>query len=252
MDERDKRGAWILRTLDGNSAEIASSGWSSGGRQRLTYRGYILLYLYQSGQLTPLGPLLSTPSYGPVRQPMGSSQTPLTTSIFDGYYAQLQESALKATKHAAGLPADLAFHRSVDSDLASALGTCSNKVVTITNTLLSLASTVGTSKTSKGKGKARVQDEDDFLDRFRTLIVEPMDQLLENAVRIVSLPLNLALSSYPGYRAGPIFWQDERARHRDQLPRAQEEGGFIKPSCARHTAHTTSPQTAAQVQAKAR
>ena len=122
---------------------------------------------------------------------MGSSQTPLTTSGFDGYYAQLQESALKATKHAAGLPADLAFHRSVDSDLAGALETCSDKVVTITNTLLGLASTIGSSKSSKGKGKARVQDEDDFLDRFTTLIVGPMDQLLERAVRIVSSPLVL-------------------------------------------------------------
>ncbi|KAI9510150.1 ribonuclease H-like domain-containing protein [Russula earlei] len=112
---------------------------------------------------------------------MGSSQTPLTKSEFDAYYSQLQESALKATKHAAGLPADLGFHRSVDSDLARTLEICSNRVVAITNSLLGLASTIESSKSSKGKGKARMQDEDDFLDRFGTLIVEPMDQLFECA-----------------------------------------------------------------------
>ena len=113
---------------------------------------------------------------------MDSSQTPLARSEFDSYYAQLQASALKTTKHAAVLPADLAFHRSVNPDLASDLEACSNKVMSITNMLLDLASTVGGSKSAKGKGKARVQDEDDFLDRFESLIVEPMDQLFERAV----------------------------------------------------------------------
>jgi exosome complex exonuclease RRP6 len=122
---------------------------------------------------------------------MGSFQTPLTKSEFDGYYAQLQESALKTTKHAAGLPSDLAFHRSVDSDIAKDLEACSSKVVSITNMLLDLASTIGSSKSAKGKGKARLQDEDDFIDRFGSLVVEPMDQLLERAVCIVFRPLAL-------------------------------------------------------------
>ncbi len=117
---------------------------------------------------------------------MDSSHTPLSNSGFDSYYAQLQTAALKATKHAAGLPADLAFHRSVDSDLAKDLETFSKRVVSITNTLLDQASTIGNSKSAKGKGKARLEDEDDFLDRFEALIVEPMDQLLERAVRSVS------------------------------------------------------------------
>jgi exosome complex exonuclease RRP6 len=117
----------------------------------------------------------------------------LTKSDFDGYYTQLQASALKATKNAAGLPSDLAFHRSVDSDLAKELETCSNKVVSITNMLLSLTSTIGSSKT-KGKGKAYLRDEDDFLDRFGSLIVEPMDQLLERAVRSVPCPFILLSS----------------------------------------------------------
>ena len=122
------------------------------------------------------------------RESMDDISTPLLTmdpSEFDGYYAQLQAFALKATKNAAALPADLAFHRSVDSDLANDLETCSNKVTSITNMLLDFASTIGSSKSAKGKEKARVRDEDDFLDRFASLIVEPMDQLFERAVFVV-------------------------------------------------------------------
>jgi exosome complex exonuclease RRP6 len=136
---------------------------------------------------------------------MDSSQTPLSKSEFDGYYAQLQNAALKATKHAAGLPTDLAFHRSVDSDLAKDLETCSKRVVSMTNLLLDLASTIGNSKGAKEKGKARLQDEDDFLDRFEGLIVEPMDRLLERAVRNMS-QLSFLLSPCAGYRSGPILW----------------------------------------------
>jgi hypothetical protein len=127
---------------------------------------------------------------------MDSSQTPLTRSEFDSYYAQLQASALKTTKNAAALPADLAFHRSVDSDLASDLEACSSKVISITNMLLNLASS---SKSAKGKGKARVRDEDDFLDRFGSLIVEPMDQLFERAVCSRLRP-HVFLLPYAGHR----------------------------------------------------
>ncbi|KAH8998549.1 ribonuclease H-like domain-containing protein [Lactarius akahatsu] len=128
---------------------------------------------------------------------MDSSQSPLTRSEFDSYHTQLQASALKATKHAASLPTDLAFHRSVDSDLARDLEACSNKVISITNTLLNLASTLGSSKSAKRKGKARVRDEDDFLDRFESLVVEPMDQLFERA--------DIALDQFSGRSKAPAI-----------------------------------------------
>ena len=150
---------------------------------------------------------LSIPSAKGRRQSysMDSSQTPLSKTDFDGYYGQLQNAALKATKHAAGLPADLAFHRSVDSDVAKDLEKCSQRVASMTNALLDLASTIGSSKSAKGKGKARPQDEDDFLDRFGALIVEPMDQLLERAVRDMSSH-SFLFSLCVGYRSGPILW----------------------------------------------
>ena len=184
---------------------------------------------------------------------MDPSQTPLSKSAFDGYYAQLQTAALKATKHAAGLPAgaDLAFHRSVDSDLAKDLESCSKRVVSMSNVLLDLVSTIGNSKNAKGKGKARLQDEDDFLDRFEALIVEPMDQLLERAVRSVSQPFVLLLP-YPGYRSGPILRQDESACHCHQTRRVKKEGDIVKAPGTGYTACIASPKTTTQVQAEGR
>ena len=180
---------------------------------------------------------------------MGSSQTPLTKSEFDKYDAQLQEYVLKATKHAAGLPSDLAFHRSVDSDLAKDLEACSSKVLSITNMLIDLSSTIGSSKSAKGKGKARLQDEDDFIDRFQALIVEPMDQLLERAVRSAFRPFDL-LSPYPGHRAGPILWQDESACYRHQPARTKKEGGSPQSTGTSHPACIPPLKTATQVQAE--
>ncbi|KAI9436593.1 ribonuclease H-like domain-containing protein, partial [Lactarius indigo] len=180
---------------------------------------------------------------------MDSSQTPLTSSEFDSYYAQLQALAFKATKSAASLPADLPFHRSVDSDLARDLEACSNKVLSITNALLNLASTVGSSKNAKGKGKARLQDEDDFLDRFGSLVVEPMDQLFERA--------DIALDQFSGRSKAPAIAinppepkkkatskgrQEPVIQHAPHLPKPQlkfkrkvdNTNGIIRSSTLRH------------------
>jgi hypothetical protein len=214
-----------------------------------------MLYLCYSGilfvaaRLPRLG--LSIPRARGRRQSdgMDSSQAPLSKSSFDGYYAQIQTAALKATKHAAGLPADLAYHRSVDSDLARELETCSKKAVSLTNVLLDVMSTLGSSKSAKGKGKARLRDEDDFLDRFEALIVEPMDQSLERAVRSVSQPFVL-LSPCTGHCPGSILWQDESACNCHQTYRAKKEGEFVKASGSSHTTSIASLKTATQVQAE--
>jgi hypothetical protein len=117
------------------------------------------------------------------------------------------------------------------------------------NMLLGLASTIGSSKNAKGKGKAQLQDEDDFVDRFGALVVEPMDQLLERAVCSIFPPFAL-LSPYPGYRAGPILWQDEGSRYCRQPSRAKKEGGSGEPPGTSHSACIASPKTATQVQTK--
>jgi exosome complex exonuclease RRP6 len=174
---------------------------------------------------------------------MGSSQTPLTKSEFDGYHAQLQEYALKATKHAAGLPSDLVFHRSVDPDLAKDLEACSSKVVSITNMLIGLSSTIGSSKSAKGKGKARLQDKDDFMDRFEALIVEPMDQLLERAVRGAFHPCAL-LSPYTGHRAGRILCRTKAPAIAIRPPEPKKKAAASRRQAPvlHHVSHLPKPQ----------
>ncbi|KAF8258798.1 hypothetical protein EI94DRAFT_1814583 [Lactarius quietus] len=141
---------------------------------------------------------------------------------FDGYYTQLQACALKATKSAAALPADLSFHPSVDSDLASDLEKCSSKVISITNTLLNLASG---SKNAKGKGKVRVRDDDDFLDRFGSLIVAPTGQVFERADIALDqvngrteAPAITINPPEPKKKTGPKGRQEPVIRHAPHVP----------------------------------
>ncbi|KAI0060351.1 hypothetical protein BV25DRAFT_1917713 [Artomyces pyxidatus] len=126
---------------------------------------------------------------------------PLEKHEFDAYNIKLQAAALKPTRLAAGLPSDLSYHRSVDRSVAKELDACSDKVLAITNRLLSLASSAETSKSSKGKEKAKLEDQDDFLDRFQSLVVESMDQLLERAD--ISLDQFLGRTKAPAIAVNP-------------------------------------------------
>jgi len=110
---------------------------------------------------------------------MDSTTEPSTPSPFDELNAKLQASALKATRNAALLPADVGFHRSMDSDFSQDLDALSSRALKLTNRLLDLIAT----SDPKGKGKARLQDVEDLTDNFQSLIVEPLDLMLENTVR---------------------------------------------------------------------
>ena len=111
-----------------------------------------------------------------------SSSTTITPEAFEGYNERFQAAALKTTKSAAGLPSDLAFHRSIDRGVATELDACSERLSFIANRLLALASKTDDPQSLKGKGKAKLEDQDDYVDRFESIIVEAMDQLLEHAV----------------------------------------------------------------------
>ena len=104
-----------------------------------------------------------------------------TIPSFDDHNSRLQSLALKACKHAASLPLDLAFHRTMGKDLSREIDTCSSRVLSLTNQLLDLASTTESS-TSRAKKRARLEAEDDVVDDFKSLIVDVMDRLLENTV----------------------------------------------------------------------
>lgn len=113
-------------------------------------------------------------------------------SNFEDYNLKLQASILNPTKHAFTLPTDIQFHKSIDRDFAQEIEACSRKVLSITNRLLTLATTSTTNP--GGKSKARlIVDQDDVVDDFDSVVVDAMDQLLE---RVVSKILRRSYSSW--------------------------------------------------------
>ena len=114
-----------------------------------------------------------------------SASSSITSSSFNDYNTQLQGAALKATRAAVSLPADIPFHRSVHPHFAKELDECSARVLALTNKLLNLSSTLNAASSARGKGKARLESQDDVVDNFHSLIVDAVDQHLERAVSIV-------------------------------------------------------------------
>lgn len=102
-------------------------------------------------------------------------------SNFEDYNLKLQTSILNPTKHAFALPADIQFHKSIDSDLAEEIEACSTKALSITNKLLALVMNSTTNLSGKGRPRL-VVDQDDVVDDFDSVLVDTMDQLLERAV----------------------------------------------------------------------
>jgi len=111
----------------------------------------------------------------------GSSKILPVSSEFDNYSVDLQSSALLATKASTLLPPDIPFHRSVDNGFGKLIDSTSEKALGLTNRLLSLVSSSTKTSGSRGKGKLRLEDQADVADRFESLVVDALDQLLENA-----------------------------------------------------------------------
>ena len=106
---------------------------------------------------------------------------------FETFNNELQKKALNATRLAASLPSDVGFHRSTDVDFASALDTCSEKVLLITNQLLRFAEGNRGGASSRSKGKDKLTSQDDIVDGFQLLAVDVLDTLLERAVSYFTL-----------------------------------------------------------------
>lgn len=111
-----------------------------------------------------------------------ASSSSLPSASFNDYNSQIQGSALKATRAALSLPADIPFHRSVHPNFAKEVDRTSARVLSLTNKLLQLSSTANSSANTRGKGKARLEIQDDVVDNFHSLVVDAMDTLLERAV----------------------------------------------------------------------
>lgn len=105
-------------------------------------------------------------------------QQPSASTSYDAYHTSLQQAALKATRQAFALPADIQFHRTLDKSFASELDAVSARVFALTDKLLRFSS----GGSSKGKGKAALRNEDDLLEGYHLSVVDVVDQLYENAV----------------------------------------------------------------------
>ncbi|ETW81983.1 hypothetical protein HETIRDRAFT_318347 [Heterobasidion irregulare TC 32-1] len=162
-----------------------------------------------------------------------SSSTTITPETFNGYNERLQAAALKATKNAAGLPSDLAFHRSIDRRIATELDACSGRLSFIANRLLALASKTDDVQSLKGKGKAKLEDQDDYVDRFESIIVEAMDQLLEHA--------DICLDKFSGRTKAPAIAVNGSSLPSQQKPKKSVPSGRLDP-VIQHAFYLPKPQ----------
>jgi hypothetical protein len=125
----------------------------------------------------------------------------LTSAGFDVCNAKLQATALTTIRKAVSLPSDVAFHRSMDHDFAQDLDTISERVLLVTNKLLSLVATV-----DEGK-KRKLANQDDVVDNFHSLVADSMDQLLEKTVSIHRRSFSNNLRKYLGYMSRQLSWE---------------------------------------------
>ena len=115
-------------------------------------------------------------------EPGSSRSTQIPISSFDAFIADIQGSALRATKLALGLPADIGFNRAVDDDFAREIDSCSVKALELTNHLLARSSAANQSFSSRVKGKRKLEEQEDVVDSFGSLVVDVLDQLFERVV----------------------------------------------------------------------
>ncbi|KAJ7638309.1 ribonuclease H-like domain-containing protein [Roridomyces roridus] len=141
--------------------------------------------------------------------------TSIPSSSFAQFNADAQENALKATRGAAGLPQDIAFHRSIDPELADQLDAFSSRVLSLTNNLLALVATADPLQSNR-KGKAKLDSQEDVVDDFHSLVVDSMDQLLERT--------DMCLDEFLGRNKPPqvaINYDAPKAAKRNPAPRGQ-------------------------------
>ena len=115
-------------------------------------------------------------------QPGSSKVNSPSNSSFECDVSNIQAAALKATKLAVGLPDDIKFSRTIDSKFAEVVDSCSTKVLRLTNGLLETVAR-DCRASSRVKGKRKLEDLNDVVDSFGSLVVDMLDQLFERAVR---------------------------------------------------------------------
>lgn len=126
-----------------------------------------------------------------VAEPSASMILPGT---FSDYATSVQSAALVTTRLAATtLPPDIEFHRSIHVSFAEELDSLSTRVLRLTNRLVRLAGSVD----SSAVGCGTLDGEEDVLDGFKSLIVDPVDRLFERT--------DMCLDDYLGRKKEPAI-----------------------------------------------
>ncbi|KAJ7229199.1 hypothetical protein GGX14DRAFT_417073 [Mycena pura] len=166
---------------------------------------------------------------------MVASEAPTpTSSSFLDLTSRVQTAALNATRSAAGLPTDIQFHRSIDSEFAEDLDTFSSRVLALTNNLLSLVATADPSQSSRLKGKAKLQTQDDVVDDFHSLVVDSMDQLLERT--------DMCLDEFLGRNKAPLVVIDPDAPGLRKTIKNNPNQKRQLDAVVQHASHLAKPQ----------
>ncbi|KAH9939788.1 ribonuclease H-like domain-containing protein [Epithele typhae] len=160
---------------------------------------------------------------------MASSST-IASSSFDDYNSQLQAAALKATRAAVSFPTDVPFHRSIHPEFAKEVDACSSRVLSLANQLIALSAT---SSNARGKGKARLDSQDDVVDDFRSLVVDAMDLVLERA--------DMGLDEALGNIKAPAIAVNPTASTSQRTKKANVPAGRLDPAL-QHASHLPKPQ----------
>ncbi|WVR05806.1 hypothetical protein IAU60_002831 [Kwoniella sp. DSM 27419] len=175
-----------------------------------------------------------------------SSGVPHPVSAFSAYLTHLTTALDSVTSHAAALPdkSDLSFHRTLDRTFAKDLDTASERVLKLTERLLTLVDQSQRSAQANGKGKVvkaksrrrQLEDEDDVVDGFRQGVVGVVDGLLEDAdsrlddlrgeKKKAAIAVKPALAAAAGQKLpGPFTKERERLPAKilknDDLPKPQ-------------------------------
>lgn len=161
----------------------------------------------------------------------GPSASMILSGTFSDYATSVQSAALTTTRLAATtLPPDIEFHRSIHVSFATELDSLSTRVLRITNRLVRLAGSVESSTLGRGT----LDDEEDVLDGFKSLIVDQVDRLFERT--------DMCLDDYLGRKKEPAITvpalpkQSNNSSKRLPAPR-----GRLDPAL-QHASHLPKPQ----------
>lgn len=161
----------------------------------------------------------------------GPSALMILSGTFSDYATSVQSAALTTTRLAATtLPPDIEFHRSIHVSFATELDSLSTRVLRLTNRLVRLAGSVESSTLGRGT----LDDEEDVLDGFKSLIVDPVDRLFERT--------DMCLDDYLGRKKEPAITvpalpkQSNNSSKRLPTPR-----GRLDPAL-QHASHLPKPQ----------